>query len=239
MPPTSSSAGATAGDAVELRILTPVAIKPLLTKIVPEFERATGAKIVVIWGESGSIKTDIENGVAFDIAVLTPNFVDDLIGQGRLDGATRTVIAKSGLGVVIRQGAPKPDIGTTDAFKRALVAAKSIGIVEHSASSRYLAGLFDRLGIAGEIASKLTSLPGPAAQFVATGDPELAVTQIAAILPAPGVALAGPLPPDIQLFTVFIAAASPAAHRHVRALLDALVSPSNAALLTTAGLEPA
>ena len=185
------------------------------------------------------MRSDIEKGVSFDVAVLTLKFVDDLIKQGKLDGNTRTPLARSGIGIAIRKGAPKPDISTTDAFKRTPMNAKSIGFVAQSASSRYLDTLFTRLGIAEEIKSKLRPLKGPASPYVAKGDPEIAITQISTIIPFEGVEFAGPLPPDVQLYTVFVAAASPTSNSDaVHALLKLLVSPSNAPLLQKIGLEP-
>lgn len=120
-----------------------------------------------------------------------------------------------------------------------MINAKSIGFVDQSASSRYLTGLFARLGIADQIKDKLKPLHGTAAQFVASGDPEIALTQIATIIPFPEVDFAGPLPPDIQLYTIFTAAASPTSNAtKVRALLKAIVASDNAPKLRAIGLEP-
>lgn len=203
---------ATAGTAAELKILSPIALKPVLEKLSTGFELSTGDKLTFVWSESGKINSDIELGAPFDIAILTPNFVDALIAKGKLDAATRVPVARSGIGVAVKKGAPKPDVSTTEAFKRAMLNARSIGFVDQSASSRYLHGLFARLGIAEEIKDKLKPLPGTAAQYVAKGDPEIALTQIATILPFEEVDFAGPLPPDIQLYTIFTAAAAPASN---------------------------
>ncbi len=228
-----------AAHSAELSVMSPIALKPLLAKVAEDIENS-GTKLSISWGESATIKSDIEKGTAFDIAILTPNFVDDLIRQGKLDGTTRTAIATSGLGVAVRKGAQKPDIGTTDAFKRTLLSAASIGIVEHSASSRYVTGLFARLGITEDIKGKLKPLPGPAAPFVAKGDAEIAITQISAIVPFEGVELAGPLPKEIQLYTTFTAAARPIANLELaNSVLKALVSPEHSSLLKKIGLEPA
>lgn len=228
------------GNAAEIRVMSPVALRPVLAKVGAEFEQSTGHKLVVSWGESGGIKSDIEKGVPFDVAILTLNFVDDLIKQGKLDGNTKTPIARSGIGIAIRKGAPRPDVSTTDAFKRTLTAAKSIGYVERSASSRYLNELFGRLGIAETIKSKLKPLSGPAHTYVANGDPELAITQISAILQFEGVELAGPLPQDIQRYTVFVAAAPLKSNSDAtaRAFLKAMVSPAATSILKATGLEP-
>ncbi len=228
---------ATAGSGAELKILSPIALKPVLTDVAANFQKSTGDKIELIWSESGKINADIEAGTPFDIAILTPNFVDSLVKQGKLDGATRTPVARSGIGVAVKKGAPKPDLSTTEAFKRAMIEAKSIGFVDQSASSRYLTGLFVRLGIADQIKDKLKPLHGTAAQYVAKGDPEIALTQIATIIPFPEVDYAGPLPPDIQLYTIFTAAASSDSEK-VRALLKAITAQDNAPAFRAIGLEP-
>ena len=225
--------------AAEIKVLSPVALRPILEKAGAALERSKENSLVISWAESGAIKSDIEKGESFDIAVLTLNFVDDLIKAGKLDAGTRTPVARSGIGVAIRKGAPKPDVSTVDAFKRTLLNARSIGIVAQSASSRYLDALFARLGIADEIKGKLRLLAGPAAPLVAKGDPEIALTQISAITQFDGVELAGPLPADIQHYTVFVAAASPTSNADAaRALLKLLVAPDNAPLLQKIGLDP-
>ena len=229
-----------AASAAEIRVLSPIALKPLFESTGAELERTSGHKVIAIWGESGGIRSDIEKGEPFDIAVLTLAFVDDLIKAGRLDASTRTPLARSGIGVAIRKGALKPDVSTVDAFKHTLLNAQSIGFVAQSASSRYLESLFARLGIADEIKGKLRPLAGPASPYVAKGDPELALTQASTIIPFEGVDYAGPLPPDIQLYTVFAAAAAPTSNPEaVRALLKLLSSAENAPLLQKIGLEPA
>jgi len=228
------------GSAAEIKVMSPVALKPVLAKAGAELERSTGHKLAITWGESGGIKADIEKGVPFDVAILTHNFVDDLIKQGKLDGNTKTLVARSGIGIAIRKGAPKPDVSTTDAFKRTLMDAKSIGYVEHSASSRYLNELLGKLGIADAIKSKLKPLSGPVHTYVANGDPEIAITQIGAILQFEGIELAGPLPPDVQRYTVFVAAApsTSSSDAAVRAFLKAMVSPTATSILKETGLEP-
>jgi molybdate transport system substrate-binding protein len=118
-----------------------------------------------------------------------------------------------------------------------MIEAKSIGFVDQSASSRYLTGLFVRLGIADQIKDKLKPLHGTAAQYVAKGDPEIALTQVATIIPFPEVDYAGPLPPEIQLYTTFTAAAASDSGK-VRALLKAIVAPDNEPILRAIGLEP-
>ena len=153
-----------------------------------------------------SFKAQIEKGEAFDLAIL-----DRVVGrrphqERKLAAATRADIARSGVGVAVKKGAPKPDISTTEAFKRAMLDAKSIAIVEQGASGIYLKALFERMGHRRPDSSpRSSSCPrrNPAAHAVANGEAEIGMTQISEILPYAGAELVGPLPADIQLYTVF------------------------------------
>lgn len=223
----------------DFKILSPISVKPALERAGTHLQQVSGAKITYHWRQTGEIKASVEAGEPFTVAVLTSNFVDDLIKQGKLDETTKTPIARSGIGVAIRKGAPRPDISTVEAFKQALLNAKSIGFVAESATSRYVNELFTRLGIADQIKNKLRPLPGPVVQFVAKGDPELALAQITTIVRFPELDYAGPLPPSMQRYTVFTLAASPTADSAaVRTFIRALASPENAALLRAVGLDP-
>jgi molybdate transport system substrate-binding protein len=226
-----------AARADDIKVMSPVALKPVIEAVRADFERANGHKLALTWAESGAIAADLEKGIAFDVAIITPNFVKGLAEKARIDGAAVTPVARSGLGIAIRKGAPKPDVSTVDAFKRTLLNAKSIGVAEHSASGRYLAGLLPRLGIADAIKDKLKPLPGAVYPYVAKGDVEIAITQIAAVVPFPEIELAGPFPADIQNYTTFVAVLPPNATTGARALLTTLASPGTAAILSKSGLE--
>src|SRR5712691_10717754 len=120
----------TAADAAEVEVLSTNALKTVLEELAPQFEKASEHKLVITFGAAAGLKTQIEKGAAFDLAILTSSAADDLIRQGKLAAATRTELARSGAGVAVRRGAPKPDISTTEAFKRALLNAQSIVYVE-------------------------------------------------------------------------------------------------------------
>jgi len=229
--------GVVESHAAEIKVLSPIALRPVFDKIAPAFEQSTGHKLSISWGESGGMRADIEKGAAFDVAILTAGFVDDLIKQQKLDGSTRTEIARSGIGIAIRKGAAKPDVGTVESFKSALLAARSIGFVDQSATSRYVVELFNRLGIAEAVKPKLRPLHGPAAEFVAKGEPEIALTQISTIIPFEGVDYAGPLPGDLQRYTTFAGAARSPASTEAAALLKALTSPEAVSVLASIGLS--
>jgi molybdate transport system substrate-binding protein len=134
-----------AANAAEIKVISSNALKTVLQELAPAFEKATEHKLVFTWGAAVPLKAQIEKGEAFDLAVLTTAGIDDLIKQGKLVAATRANLATSGAGVAVRKGAPKPDIGTVEAFKRALLNAKSVAYVEQGGTGIYLKQLLPRL----------------------------------------------------------------------------------------------
>ncbi len=174
------------------------------------------------------------------MAILTTGGVDDLIKQGKLAAATRAALARSPIGVAVRKGAPKPDISTTEAFKSAMLNAKSIAYVEQGASGIYLKDMFVRIGIADAIKNKVRLAPTAAAEFVARGEAEIGMTQVSEILPVAGADLVGPLPAEIQNYTNFASAVGTAAKQAdaAKALVKFLASPEAARVMKAKGLEP-
>jgi len=231
-----------AANAAEIRVLSSNALKTVVEELGPQFEKATENKLNVTFGAAANLKTSIEKGEAFDLAILTSSALDDLVKQGKLVAATRADIARSSVGLAVKKGAAKPDISTTEAFKRALLDAKSIAYVEQGASGIYLKGLFERLGIAEQLKPKIKLLPAsnPAANAVANGEAEIGMTQISEILPYAGAELVGPLPADIQLYTVFPAAVGASAKEPeaAKALIKFLTAPAAFPVLKAKGLSP-
>jgi molybdate transport system substrate-binding protein len=230
------SSGAQAAD---IKVLASTAVKTTLQELTPQFEKATGNKVDITFAPAAALKVKIEEGEAFDVAILAAPITDSLAGSGKVDTA-RTTIAHSGIGVAIRKGAPKPDISTTEAFKRTLLDVKSVGFTAAGATGAYLKTLFEKLGIAEELKPKLKLLPGAAGEAAASGEVEIGMTQISEILPYPGAELAGPLPPDIQSYTYFSAAASPASKEAdaAKAFIKFLAAPSALAVIKAKGMEP-
>jgi molybdate transport system substrate-binding protein len=229
--------------AADIKVISSNALRTTLEELAPGFEKSTGHKLVFTFGAAVPLKAQIEKGATFDVAVLTAEGVDDLIKQGKLVGATRTALANSGAGVAVRKGAPKPDISTVDAFKRALLGAKSVAYVEQGGTGIYLKGLLVRLGIADALESRVKRLPpeNPAAHAVANGEAEIGMTQISEILPYAGAELVGPFPREIQLTTSFataVGAAAPQADA-AKALIKFLTAPAAAAVFKAKGLDPA
>jgi molybdate transport system substrate-binding protein len=231
--------------AAELKVLTAGAYKQILLALVPGFETATGHKVALDNATAGVLTRRIEAGEAFDVAVLGPDALDALIGKGKIAAGTRVALARVGVGVVVKAGAPKPAIATVDDFKRALLAAKSVAYIDPAAggsSGIYVAKLLQRLGVADAVNAKAKLIQGGAvAEHIADGEAELGLHQISEILPIPGVTLVGPLPAEIQNYTVYAAGIAAGAHdpAAARALIDRLVGPDAAAVLKAKGMEPA
>jgi molybdate transport system substrate-binding protein len=230
-------------NAAEIRVTSSNALKTTLEELAPAFEKATEHKLVFTWGAGAPLKAAIEKGATFDVAVLATAAIDDLIREGKLIAATRTVLAYSAVGIAVRKGAPKPDISTVDAFKRALIEAKSIGLVEQGGTGIYMKTLLPRLGIADAVKDKIKFLPpeNPAAKAIANGEAEIGITQISEILPYAGAELVGPLPKEIQLTDAFGIAIGAGARQSGagEALIKFLSAPAAAPVFKAKGLDPA
>jgi molybdate transport system substrate-binding protein len=229
--------------AAEIKVISSNALKTTLEQLAPAFEKATEHKLAFTWGAAVPLKAEIEKGATFDLAVLTTAAIDDLARQGKLVAATRAALANSGAGVAVRKGAPKPDITTVEAFKNALLNAKSVAYVEQGGTGIYLKALLARLGIADALKDKLKLLPpeNPAAYAIANGEAEIGMTQISEILPYTGAELVGPFPKEIQLTTSFAAAVGTNARQPeaAAALIKFLTSPAAAGVIKAKGLDPA
>ena len=240
------AAGAPRGAAAaEIKVLTAGAFKQVLLVLVPEFEKQTGHKVILENDTVGALTKRIDGGEAFDLAVLTPAAVNDLAAKGKFVAGSRTNLGRVGVGVVVKEGAPKPDLSSVDAFKRALLAAKSVAYIDPAAggsSGIYVAGLLDKLGVAAEVKPKAKLIPGGAvAEHIARGEAELGIHQISEILPVKGITLVGPLPADIQNYTVYAAGlgANGKESEAAKALLKTLSGPAAADVLKSRGMEPA
>jgi molybdate transport system substrate-binding protein len=234
--------GAGTADAAEIKMLVSNAMKTTLEELAPQFETASEHKLAITFGAASELKTAIEKGAAFDVAILTPAVIEALVTEGKLSAAGGGAIARAGFGIAARKGAPKPDIGTIEAFKHALLDAKSIAYVEAGAGSPYFKSLLDRLGIADQIKPKLRPQPtsNPAAKAVANGEAEFGITAISEILPYAGAQVVGPLPPEIQFYSVS-AAAIAADTKHpeaAKAVIAFLTTPAAVAVLKAKGLNP-
>jgi len=224
-----------------IRILSTHAALDVLNVLGPKFERAHGCRLSYGYDPAKAVKRQVETGAAFDVAIVTRPVFDDLVAQGRMLAEPRADVGRSGLGLSVRAGAAKPDIGTTEAFKRTLLAAKSVARSTEGTSGIYFDRLIERLGLAETMRDKIVLGPsGRVAELVARGEAEMAVQQVPELLPVAGAQYVGPFPPELQLYSDFTAGiASASRHRDVAAaFVKALTAPEAAALFKAAGLEP-
>jgi molybdate transport system substrate-binding protein len=235
----------TSGYAAEVKVLTAGAFKQVVMALVPDYEKQTGNKVVVDNDTAGGLQKRIEGGEAFDVAVITPAVVDDLAGKGKIATGSRVNLATVGVGVVVKEGAPKPDIRTVEAFKTALLAAKTVAYIDPASggsSGIYIDKLLERLGIVDQIRPKAKlKKGGHVADLIVSGEAELGLHQISEIVPVKGAALVGPLPKEIQNTTTYAAglSASPQNKDAAQALIKVFSGPDAAAVLKSKGMEPA
>ena len=227
--------------AAEITVLCSNGIKAVMEDLVPKFEKATGHKVVIEYDLAAVLKQNIEGGTAFDLAILTPPLVDDLIKQGKVAADSRTMLARSGLGLLIRAGGHKRDISSTDAFKRTLLEAKSIAYAKVGASGVYFAELVQKLGVADALKSKsrLTATGEEVGESVARGDVELGVLPLSEILPVKGAELLGMFPADVQSYIVMTAGVSAGAKQGqvARELIKFVTAPAALPVIKAKGME--
>jgi molybdate transport system substrate-binding protein len=229
-------------SATELKVFSVQPLKPLLEAMAPAFERATGRRLVFTFDVSAALKRQIDAGAPFDVAFILPAIIDGYAKTGQVAAGTRADVARAAIGVAVRAGAPKPDISSADALKRALIGAKSIAFSSEGASGLYFKSLLERLGIAADVAGQLRPLTSSAVvPALAQGDVALAVISPPAILADPGVDLVGVLPAELQNYVVYTAGVGSASQdaAGARALIRTLMAPATLPLLKAKGLEPA
>ena len=240
-PPGAATEGV-GSQSSELRVFTTRSIATVLEKIGADFERRTGRKLVVTTDVAVRMVRRINDGEQFDFLVAAPAQLDELIKAGKIIPETRTDLAHSGIGVAVRAGATNPDVSSVEAFKRAVLAARSVAYLKEGQSGVYVAGLLERLGIAEAIQSKVT-LPETdiVSELVSRGEVELGIVVITQILTTDGVALAGPLPSEIQSYITFTAGIS--AHSKsidaAKELLAVLKGPAAIDVMRSQGMVPA
>jgi len=223
----------------DIKVMLSLAFKEAYLELVPQFERATGNKVSTSWVGSVQMMSRLKGGEAVDLVILSASSLDELIKAGII--ADRQDIAKSGVAAAVKAGAPKPDISSGEALKRAVLAAKSVAY-STGPSGIYLIELFQRMGIADQIRSKVKQVQGePAGAAVARGEAELGFQQMSELLPVPGIDLVGPLSPDVQNITVFAAGVHKQAQAAdaARALVKFFKSPAAAPVIREKGMEPA
>ncbi|MEO8052862.1 MAG: substrate-binding domain-containing protein [Acidobacteriota bacterium] len=225
-----------------VRVLASNGVRAAVEELKPACERAVGRSLTIDYGSSAALKRRIEGGEAFDLAILTPETTAALVSAGRIANGTAVDLASIGIGFGIRAGSPKPDIATPEAMKQTLLKAKSISIVKEGASRAAIEQMFERLGIAEAIASKVKLESGTevAGENVAQGRTEIEIVPLSEIPLVNGVQILGPLPGDLQHYLRFQAALSANAKDAGAATkaIQFLTSPAAAPVFKAKGMEP-
>jgi len=227
----------------EVKVLTAGAFKPVVTALAPEFEKRTGHKLTIVNDTAGALAKRIADGEAFDVVVLTPAAIAQLIQNGKVMPGSMAKLAQVGIGVAVKQGAPLPDISTVAAFRQTLLDARAVAYIDPAAggsSGIYLSQWFEQAGITVQIKSKAVLVPGGlVAQRVVNGEADIAIHQISEILAVPGATLVGPIPAEIQNYTVYAGGVSATARdvSAAHAFLAWLGSDSARTVLKDKGME--
>lgn len=230
-----------AAQSGELHVMISDGMKPVIEELTPQIEQATGRKLAAEFNSSKNLREKIQGGESFDAAIVTTEVLNDLIEKGKVASAGRAEIARTGIGVGVRAGAPKPDISTNEALKRTFLDAKSIGFNPTGASSAPTYDMFARLGITDAIKPKLMldAEAGQPQRNVASGKTQLVISLVPEIKFFPGVDLVGPVPSDFQSYVNFAAGIATSAHdaEGAKALIRFLSGPKIVPVLNSKGME--
>jgi len=230
-----------AASAAEIKVIGSPGFREAYNALVPAFEKATGHRVTTIWDGVNNVTKRVAGGETADVVILPVAQIDDLTRQGKLVAESRVDVAKSGIGVAVRAGAPKPGIGSGDALKNALLKAKSIAY-STGPSGVHMARLIQQWGIADQVKAKIVVVPSDmtVGDVVARGAAEIGFQQVSELVRIKGIDYLGPLPGDVQEVTQFAASLhnSAAAPDAARALVKFLSAPEAAAAIKKAGMEP-
>jgi molybdate transport system substrate-binding protein len=233
-------------SAAEIRVMISGGLTAAYNALVPEFERATGHKVITAYGPSmgttdKAIPVRLERGEPADVLIMVGYALNDLASKGKVIPDSRVELVKSPIGVAVKSGAPKPDISTPDALKRALLAAKTVAYSD-SASGVYVSTeMFAKLGIADEMKDKARKIPAtPVGEIVAHGAAEIGFQQISELKPVAGIDIVGPLPDELQKITVFSAGIATVSKEPDagKALIKFLASPAARGEIVKSGMDP-
>jgi molybdate transport system substrate-binding protein len=233
---------------IEIKVLSTTAMKMVFEELAPRFERETGHRLAVELGPSLRLEARLRAGDAADVAIVTRNGAEDLVAGGKIAAGSLVDVARSAIGICVGKGAPRPDISSADAFKHAMLAAKSIAVskpVGGGASGAHMAKVFEQLGITQAMQAKSHYGSGGAAGLaglvILRGEAEIGIQQMSELMAVDGIDVVGPLPAEIQMVTPFVAGI-PANASHAdagKAVIDFLITPDAKRVLKAKGLEPA
>jgi molybdate transport system substrate-binding protein len=228
--------------AAEVSVIASTAMREVLEALVPQFERASGHKVSVSFLSGALLPVKIKEGAQADLVVTTPQTIDDLVNAGKVVAGTRVDFVRSSVGVAVRAGAAKPDIATPEAFKAALLAAKTVGYSQGPSGVHFMTVLA-KLGITDQVKAKgvVPPLGQRVGVLIAEGKAEIGVQQITELLQIPGIDFVGPLPQELQANIVYATATPTSAQEKegAAALVKFLASESTVSVIKKLGLEPA
>ena len=224
----------------EIKLISGGAMRRFLSEALPLFEQASDRHVSIRFGLTRDMKAAIEEGAAFDLALLPRSALDELVQVGKIAAGSITDIVRSLVGLMVRTGAPEPDIGNVEAFKAVLRQARAISYSK-GPSGLYVAELLQRLGLAAEMERKTVFAIGrPVGEVIACGEAEIGMQQIIENQPVQGAHLVGPLPPELVNYVMYSAGFAPAAPRAPgQALVEFLASPEAVGIIRAKGMEPA
>ena len=227
-------------EATEIKIIGSTGVASVVTELVRQYEAKSGSQVQTDFAVIAVSKRKIDAGAPFDIAILGPSTVDELIQKGKIIGDTRASFGRTGLGIMARKGGVRPDLNSADAFKRAMLAAKSVGHSKEGLSGVQFLAILERLGIAAEMKAKLKTYEGAGLpQAIATGEVELGVTGLGTIIAVPSVEFVGALPKEIQAYVFFTAGVASSTRELAasKALLQFMTGPDGAQVFKANGME--
>jgi molybdate transport system substrate-binding protein len=227
--------------AAEIKVLSTQATEEAYKELVPQFEKASGHKVTTVFTGTLGVMKRLSDGESYDLLIMSRQSIDELAQSGKVVAGSRTDIAKSGVGVAVGKGKPKPDISTVDALKKSLLAAKSIGY-STGPSGIYVVTMFQNMGIADEIKNKLKQTPTGVfvGSIIASGEAEIGFQQVSELSFFPGIDYVGPIPAEVQLITIF-SAGIPAGTKQAdaaKALVSFITAPAAAAIFKKHALDP-
>jgi molybdate transport system substrate-binding protein len=230
----------TDATAISIDVLSTLALRGVLMEIADEFRVLTGLSFAATYKSTNMALNLIAQGATADMTIITREAIDRLVRDGIIVAGSTTDLAQSGIGIAVRAGAPKPDIGTVAALKRALLETKSIAFSRLGASGIHFADVIERLGIAAEVRRKAHISDSYVGEVTARGEAEMAVQQISELMPVDGIDIVGPLPDEVQKISVFAAGIFQAARNPAGAgkLISYLAEPRLVPVLIRKGLEP-
>ena len=227
--------------AAEIKVLSTQATEEAYRELVPQFEKASGHKVTTVFTGTLGVMKRLSDGEAYDLLIMSRQSIDELAQSGKVVSGSRTDIAKSGVGVAVGKGKPKPDISSVDALKKTLLAAKSVGY-STGPSGVYVVSMFQKMGIADEIKGKLKQTPTGVfvGSIIASGEAELGFQQVSELTFFPGIDYVGPLPAELQLITVFSAGLQAGGKQAdaAKSLVSFITAPAAAAVFKKHALDP-